>query len=45
MHGEWAGGKGSTYRKLKDPNQFYQNWDNIFSDQKSEEPKEKKEDQ
>ena len=30
MHGEWEGGKGSTFRKIKDPKTFYTNWDNIF---------------
>lgn len=32
MHGEWAAGKGSCYRKLNNQRQFYENWDLIFGE-------------
>jgi len=32
MHGEWAGGKGSCYRRLNNQRQFSENWDLIFNE-------------
>ena len=32
MHGEWAAGKGSCYRRLNNQRQFYENWDLIVGE-------------
>ena len=42
MHGEWAGGKGSCYRRLNNQRQFSENWDLIFNENTISEGKRKK---